>query len=80
MCPLARPQPAALVIELSRRLAEDYPAVPLAEVAKVVKRAAADSLTLDDTVTAEELEAALAAAEQRARQALGRRPAGDPST
>jgi hypothetical protein len=68
MC--ARPTAAALVIDLSRRLAEEYPQVPLTEVSKVVKRAAAAELTVSDTTSVDELESAFSEIEQRARRTL----------
>jgi hypothetical protein len=67
---LARPTTASLVIELTRRLAEDYDDVPLPEVSRVVKRAAADTLTIDDQTPPEQVEQALVEIERRARDAL----------
>jgi hypothetical protein len=73
MSQLARPTAATLVIDLSRRLAEDYPDVPLAEVSRVVKRAAAASLLVADSTSADELASAFAVIERRARNSLRRR-------
>jgi hypothetical protein len=73
MCALARPTAAPLVIDLSRRLAEDYPDVPLSEVSRVVKRAAAASLPVADSTSSTELESAFAVIERRARNSLRRR-------
>lgn len=41
MSGLHRPTPDAQVIELTKRLAEDYPSIPLPEVSRVVKDAVA---------------------------------------
>jgi DNA-binding IscR family transcriptional regulator len=70
MCALARPAPARLVIELAQRLAEDYEAISLTEVSRVVKRAAADTLTIDDETPTEQVEQALVEIERRARDRL----------
>lgn len=70
---LARPAPTTMVIDLSRRLAEDYPDVPLTEVSRVVKRAAAASLPVADTSRTDDLESAFVVIERRARNALRRR-------
>ena len=73
MCALARPAPTALVIDLSRRLAEVYPYVPLAEVSRVVKRAAAASLKVADSTSSSDLMSAFATIERRSRNSLRRR-------
>jgi hypothetical protein len=73
MCALARPTAAPQVIELSRQLAEDYPDVPLPEVSRVVKRAAAASLPIADSTSADELQSAFVVIERRARNSLRRR-------
>jgi hypothetical protein len=70
MCALARPTPVSLVIELTRRLAEDYDDVPLTHVSKIVKRAAAQTLTIDDRTPPEQVEQALVEIERRARDEL----------
>lgn len=73
MCALARPTPVSLVIDLTRRLAEDYDDVPLTRVSKIVKRAAAETLTIDDQTPPEQVEQALIEIERRARDALAER-------
>jgi len=73
MCALARPTAATLVIDLSRRLAEDYPDVPLTEVSRVVKRAASASLAVADSTSPDDLDAAFVVIERRARNTLRRR-------
>ena len=73
MSQLARPTAATLVIDLSRRLAEEYSDVPLAEVSRVVKRAAAASLLVADSTSTDELASAFAIIERRARNSLRRR-------
>lgn len=70
MCALARPTPVTLVIGLTRQLAEDYPDVPLTEVSKVVKKAAADTLTITDDTPADQVEQALVDIERLARDQL----------
>jgi hypothetical protein len=73
MCALARSAPTSLVIDLSRRLAEDYPDVPLAEVSRVVKRAAAASLAVADSTSSNDLASAFVTIERRSRSSLRRR-------
>jgi hypothetical protein len=73
MCALARPAPTTLVIDLSQRLAEDYPDVPLTEVSRVVKRAAAASLPVADTTRPGDLASAFVTIERRSRNSLRRR-------
>jgi len=75
MCALARPTPVTLIIELTRRLAEDYDDVPLTEVSRVVKRAAAVTMTIDDQTSTDQVEQALVEIERRARDALATRAA-----
>lgn len=79
MCALARPSAKTLVIDLTQRLAEEYAAVPLTEVSRVVKRAAAAELKVIDSTPADELSSALAAIEQRSRLALRRRTTAPPA-
>jgi hypothetical protein len=64
MSGLHRATPAEQVLELTRRLAEDYPSVALPEVSRVVQ-AAADRLE-----TAREQEGAIAELEALARRDL----------
>jgi hypothetical protein len=70
MCAMARPTPVSLVIGLTQRLAEDYSDIPLTEVSRVVKRAAADTLTIDDQTPADQVEQALVEIERNARHRL----------
>jgi len=44
MSVLRRPTPANQILELARRLAEEYPSIPLPEVSRVVRDAAAASI------------------------------------
>ena len=65
MTAVRRPDPASLVLELTRRLAEEFDTVPIPAVTSTVK-AAADAVQL----FGEHVAAALATIEQIAREDL----------
>jgi hypothetical protein len=62
----ARPNPLGLVLDLARRLAEEFDTVPLPMVSRAVK-AAAEAATL----FGEDIAASLATVERLAREDLG---------
>lgn len=72
MAELPRPTPESRVLELTRQLAEDYHSIPLPEVGRVVRDAAATTIGPDGRWdgTAEGLPAVMAVIEALSRDEL----------